>query len=50
MAEASSVTEEDLRAKLVELLQATHVAIEDMSGIFCPTIAPPVLHPASTRA
>jgi len=32
MAEASSVTEEDLRAKLVELLQATHVEIEDMSG------------------
>ena len=38
MAEASGVTEGDLKAKLIEILQATHVEIEDMSGNFYPTI------------
>ena len=33
MAEASGVTEADLKAKIIEQLQATHVEIEDMSGI-----------------
>jgi len=32
MAEASGVTEGDLKAKIIDLLQATHVEIEDMSG------------------
>jgi aspartokinase-like uncharacterized kinase len=33
MAEAPGVTEADLKAKIIEQLQATHVEIEDMSGI-----------------
>jgi len=32
MAEASGVTEASLKTKITELLQATHVEIEDMSG------------------
>ncbi|TAQ89892.1 hypothetical protein B7494_g1754 [Chlorociboria aeruginascens] len=32
MAEADSVTEEGLKTKLVDVLHATHVEIEDMSG------------------
>jgi hypothetical protein len=32
MAEESGVTEEGLKATLIEKLQATHVEIEDMSG------------------
>lgn len=42
MAEESGVTEASLKTKLTELLQATHVAIEDMSGISTP---PPILLP-----
>jgi hypothetical protein len=38
MAEESGVTEAGLKAKIVEQLQATHVDIEDMSGIFCSTL------------
>jgi hypothetical protein len=38
MAEESGVTEAGLKAKIIEQLQATHVEIEDMSGIFCPTL------------
>lgn len=38
MAEESGVTEAGLKAKITEQLQATHVEIEDMSGIYCPTI------------
>jgi hypothetical protein len=38
MAEESGVTETGLKAKIIEQLQATHVEIEDMSGIFCPTL------------
>ena len=34
MADPSGVTEADLRAKLIEKLEATHVDIEDMSGTF----------------
>jgi hypothetical protein len=41
MAEASGVTEADLKAKITERLQATHVEIEDMSGISTPPAAPP---------
>ena len=41
MAEASGVTEADLKAKIIEQLQATHVEIEDMSGISTPPTAPP---------
>jgi hypothetical protein len=41
MAEASGVTEADLKAKIIEQLQATHVEIEDMSGISTPPAAPP---------
>lgn len=37
MAEESGVTEEGLKATLVEKLQATHVEIEDMSGSSCAT-------------
>ena len=33
MTEASGVTEADLKAKIMQKLQATHVEIEDMSGI-----------------
>jgi hypothetical protein len=33
MAEASGVTEELLKTKLADLLQATYVEIEDMSGM-----------------
>lgn len=43
MAEESGVTEVGLRAKITEQLQATHVEIEDMSGIsapLCPSIVP----------
>jgi hypothetical protein len=40
MAEASGVTEADLKAKIIEQLQATHVEIEDMSGISTPPTAP----------
>jgi hypothetical protein len=36
MAEASGVTEATLKIKLVELLQATHVEIEDVSGTAAP--------------
>lgn len=36
MAEDSGVTEAGLKTKLAELLQATHVEIEDMSGTFLP--------------
>ncbi|RFU27906.1 hypothetical protein B7463_g8453, partial [Scytalidium lignicola] len=32
MADPSGITEADLRAKIIEKLQATHVDIEDMSG------------------
>lgn len=39
MAEEAGVSEADLRKKLIELLQATYVDIEDMSGaLLCPTI------------
>jgi len=41
MAEDSGVTEAGLKAKITDLLQATHVEIEDMSGIvapLCPSI------------
>jgi hypothetical protein len=41
MTEASGVTEADLKAKIIEQLQATHVEIEDMSGISNPPRAPP---------
>lgn len=34
MAEASGVTEVSLKTKITELLHATHVEIEDMSGTF----------------
>jgi hypothetical protein len=39
MAAESSVTEDGLKTKIKNLLQATYVDIEDMSGIFtvCPT-------------
>jgi len=40
MAEESGITEAGLKTKLVDLLQATYVEIEDMSGR-CPAIAPP---------
>ena len=36
MAEESGVTEAGLRTKLADVLQATHVEIEDMSGTFLP--------------
>jgi hypothetical protein len=36
MVEESGVTEASLKAKLVDLLQATHVEIEDMSGTTTP--------------
>ena len=36
MAEESGVTEAGLKTKIVEVLQATHVEIEDMSGISAP--------------
>jgi hypothetical protein len=39
MAESSGVTEASLKTKLIELLQATYVEIEDMSGILA---APPL--------
>jgi hypothetical protein len=42
MAEESGVTEDGLKAKITEQLQATHVEIEDMSGIFLPHHAPPL--------
>lgn len=42
MAEASGVTEVDLKAKIIGNLQATHVEIEDMSGTF-----PAPLYPSS---
>jgi hypothetical protein len=32
MAESSGVSAEDLKAKITEVLQASHVDIEDMSG------------------
>lgn len=35
----SGVTEESLRTKITEQLQATHVEIEDMSGVY-PTTPP----------
>jgi stress-induced morphogen len=38
MAEESGVTENVLRTKITQQLQATHVEIEDMSGILCPTM------------
>jgi hypothetical protein len=41
MAEAG-VSGDDLKAKIISQLQATHVEVEDMSGtyIFCPTTPP----------
>jgi hypothetical protein len=36
MAEESGVTEAGLKTKIIEQLQATHVKIEDMSGISAP--------------
>lgn len=45
MAEESGVSEAGLKAKITEQLQATHVEIEDMSGIFYPTM--PLHVPAS---
>ena len=38
MAEESGVTENVLKTKITQQLQATHVEIEDMSGILCPTM------------
>jgi stress-induced morphogen len=43
MAESSSVTEASLKATLVEKLEATHVEIEDMSGM--PPIPPSLPFP-----
>ena len=40
MAEGPGVTEASLKTKITELLQATHVEIEDMSGTFSPHYAP----------
>ena len=40
MAEDSGVTEAGLKAKLADILQATHVEIEDMSGKIFPTTPP----------
>lgn len=40
MADPSGVTEASLKSKLIELLQATHVEIEDMSGTSTPTTPP----------
>jgi len=48
MAEDSGVTEAGLKSKLGELLQATHVEIEDMSGTLLPhqtNPPPPLLSP-----
>lgn len=42
MAEASGITKADLKTKIIEQLQATHVEIEDMSGISTPPSAPRV--------
>jgi hypothetical protein len=44
MAEESGVTEEGLKATLIEKLQATHVEIQDISGSSC---APPFYFPLS---
>ena len=38
MVESSGVTEADLKAKIIEKLEATHVEIEDMSGLFHPAM------------
>lgn len=38
MAEDSGVTEAGLKAKITEQLQASHVQIEDMSGMFVPCV------------
>jgi len=43
MAEESGVTEASLKAKIADLLQATYIEIEDMSGTY-PAIAPPRIY------
>jgi hypothetical protein len=41
MAEESGITEDGLKMKIVNLLQATYVDIEDMSGLYVSTPLPP---------
>jgi len=41
MAEESGVTEASLKAKITDLLQATYIDIEDMSGIGTPPLPLP---------
>jgi hypothetical protein len=47
MAEASGVTETSLKTKITELLQATHVEIEDVSGTFPAPLCPSIQHELS---
>jgi hypothetical protein len=44
MAEESGITEDGLKMKIVNLLQATYVDIEDMSGLYVSTPLPPTEH------
>lgn len=48
MAEAG-VSADVLKSKIEELLQTTHVEIEDMSGSFHPAIAPPFFTDSSAN-